>query len=1196
MFNTTSKVRYQANIIKRTVFFDEEHYRSQARIDRKEDAALHYLKNWKKTGFRASAYFDEDFYTKIYPDVKLSNENPLFHYVTYGWKEGRVPTSAFDRSGFLAAHKYINPEKSDPAACCIMLYGGFRWEKPEPSAIPEEQRPYSDVSLYIDERCRPYFDEMFYTSMYPDVARSAADPFLHYMTIGFKENRDPSPSFDTFYYRNKYLGYSAIQNPLIHYASSAHQNKIPVKPETSFILPVIPNSRNGTLSICVHVHCHYIDHLGEVCRGLTNFPGNTHVVFTVSGEADAIFVRNYLNQINCELESDVLVAPNIGRDIAPFIVTAAEIWTKFDLVLHLHSKESPHVSWGKLWREYLFDQLMGSAEVVDAIVSQFDSDNKLGVLYPDNFHYVKQFTLTNTNTENVDRTLKFLGINTFQRPYCNFGAGSMCWFRTSSLRLLTERISQDLFEEEDGQVDGTLAHALERVMPIAAKFTGFEVRSYTTLIRRSLGQPYPVPSREQRTPEVTDVWPRDTPRAALLPPVLLAPPSRAYNSARLDIHWVVPSFAEGAGGHMTIFRIIKLLEEFGHRQTVWLQNAGNLGNEIDARHKIESWYSRIGRGVNVLFLPADLRQLSGDVLVATDCWTAFPVSRAARFKERFYFVQDYEPDFHPAGSNRLIAEATYHLGFSALCAGPWLLSQMKSKGLWARQWDLCADHEIYYPGASVTSENNQKTQIAFYARPYTPRRAVELGFAALERLHFSGRNFNVHLFGEEDIVVNYNFPYKQHGILSHDKLAELYRSLDIGMVFSATNYSLIPLEMMACGLPVVELDVDSTRAVFQDGEVAFAEPTPNGIALTIEKLMIDAAARNRQRKKGLEFTASRSWETSARKIETAIKSRLSELNFVDISQVVQAAPAIKSPESVSVVIPTYNAGPEFRDVLEATSSQRCGYKFDVLVIDSESNDDTCQIAEDFRKSGVRLLQIPKSEFQHGRTRNLGVAMTEGDYICFLTQDARPANDSWLSSLISGFEFGSNIAGVTGRHRAYPHHGSFIARDIQGHFDNLSLLPRVIDFELGLPSLYFRGGVSWRMLSYFYSDNNSAISRRVWNCLPYPEIDWGEDQVWASLALGVGFQKAYVDDAVVYHSHRFAEPRLLNTAIIEGRFWAEEFGIRLHVDEISSIAAMNERDRAYARENGISASELSRRLRENELLVRGRVQGWKDSAP
>ena len=74
------------------------------------------------------------------------------------------------------------------------------------------------------------------------------------------------------------------------------------------------------------------------------------------------------------------------------------------------------------------------------------------------------------------------------------------------------------------------------------------------------------------------------------------------------------------------------------------------------------------------------------------------------------------------------------------------------------------------------------------------------------------------------------FEYEIKGVLSPINLAQLYRSSDFGCVFSGTNYSLVPLEMMACGIPVLEFDGQNTRQTYPDGSVIFAEPKPQAIA------------------------------------------------------------------------------------------------------------------------------------------------------------------------------------------------------------------------------------------------------------------------------------------------------------------------------------------------------------------------------
>ncbi|MBK3398719.1 glycosyltransferase [Methylobacterium ajmalii] len=675
--------------------------------------------------------------------------------------------------------------------------------------------------------------------------------------------------------------------------------------------------------------------------------------------------------------------------------------------------------------------------------------------------------------------------------------------------------------------------------------------------------------------------------------VPLRPRYRRHDPRSLNIHWIVPSFGSpGAGGHMSIFRMVRFLETFGHRQTIWLQNAVHFRDQAHAKSRIREWYQPIGDRVNVLFLPDDTRQLSGDVLIATDCWTAFPAATAAAFQERFYFVQDYEPAFYPAGEIQQIAELTYDFGFSCLAAGRWLQQLMEERGIWARAWDLAVDHDIYFPRPNIAAPS-QAIKIAFYARGYTPRRAVRLGIAALNDLAQRLPGIEVHLFGQDDLDVSeIQFPFVNHGILSSEGLSDLYRCSDIGIVFSATNYSLVPLEMMACGLPLVELDVPSTRAVFSGDEVSLAKPVPSAIAACIEALAKDPAKRAAQVAAGLTYVSGLSWETSARRVESALLERLEQVGSrpIDAGTVLARAPALVNRRKASIVIPSYNAGEAFGPVLDMLARQSCDFAYDVLVVDSGSRDQTCDLVRRYADRGIRLETIPNSEFQHGRTRNYAISQTEGEYVAVLTQDARPKDEHWLANLIGGFAMGPRVAGVIGRHEAYPEHDPFTRRDMKEHFDQLALISPVVDLDIGLPSWIHPGSVAWWATLMFYSDNNSAMARAVWQEIPYPEVEWGEDQVWAFEMLKLGFQKAYVDSAVVYHSHDFPTERQFSVSATEGAFWAEEFGLSLHPDEVGAITGMKHRDESYAMSRGISREALTRRLAQNNATVRGRQAG------
>src|SRR5438132_348867 len=105
------------------------------------------------------------------------------------------------------------------------------------------------------------------------------------------------------------------------------------------------------------------------------------------------------------------------------------------------------------------------------------------------------------------------------------------------------------------------------------------------------------------------------------------------------------------------------------------------------------------------------------------------------------------------------------------------------------------------------------------------------------------------------------FPYEQMGILSPPQLARLYSEATVGLCLSLTNFSLMPEEMLACGLPCVELAGVSAESIFgRDGSIDLAPLDPVAIADALERLLADPEHWQRRSQAGIRFVASHTWE------------------------------------------------------------------------------------------------------------------------------------------------------------------------------------------------------------------------------------------------------------------------------------------------------------------------------------------------
>jgi rhamnosyltransferase len=255
------------------------------------------------------------------------------------------------------------------------------------------------------------------------------------------------------------------------------------------------------------------------------------------------------------------------------------------------------------------------------------------------------------------------------------------------------------------------------------------------------------------------------------------------------------------------------------------------------------------------------------------------------------------------------------------------------------------------------------------------------------------------------------------------------------------------------------------------------------------------------------------------------------------------ASAITSePRPLSVVIPTWNGGPRFVELLAALARQDVDGGFQLVVVDSGSGDGTAQAAE---RAGALVLRIPQSEFQHGRTRNRAIAASSGAIVCLLTQDAVPLDAGYLRALASAYE-DPRVDAAYARQFPRPDCDPILAERLRRWSATRTerVLQQLVPGDAGASRARYDALAPLERLHACAFDNvASSVRRSSWMRTPFPELPFGEDVGFAKALLLAGGTIAFEPAARVEHSHRIDMLREFKRLYCDHRNLHAVFGLR-----------------------------------------------------
>ena len=231
--------------------------------------------------------------------------------------------------------------------------------------------------------------------------------------------------------------------------------------------------------VAIQAHIFYEDLINEIINKTNNIPVKYDLYITTDNYKKMIYIKNYTDKYSKSKNVFIKIVENKGRDILPFLIQFRDVLDKYKYFCHIHSKKTINkVDIGRKWRTYLYENLLGDSELISEILSDFENNDKLGFIYPENYYDIVRYTM---NTEYlIKESMNYLLNKLFPGyiigdNYFDFPAGDMFWGRSDAVKQI---FRLDLKNDIPNESNSNLLWAIERIWLFIVKLNGFFYKKY----------------------------------------------------------------------------------------------------------------------------------------------------------------------------------------------------------------------------------------------------------------------------------------------------------------------------------------------------------------------------------------------------------------------------------------------------------------------------------------------------------------------------------------------------------------------------------------------------------------------------------------------------------------------------------------------------------------------------------------------
>lgn len=650
--------------------------------------------------------------------------------------------------------------------------------------------------------------------------------------------------------------------------------RVPEEQDFAVAIPLSGQPQVASIDVvAVVAHVYYEELCDSLLAKIKNIPCRADLfVSTTSEEKKNAILSVFAGYSNGTVE--VRVFENRGRDIAAKFIGFADVYSRYRYFLHVHSKKTLHAgSRYTHWRDYLYEHLLGTVEIVQSNLALLNQPD-VGIVFAQHLPEVRESLNWGGNFERASQLLKHCGVILTQDMLLEFPSGSMFWGRSEAIQpILDLGLQFNDFEAEAGQIDGTLAHAIERsclyfaeskklrwvkVSAAATDQVAPRVEASYRNIQLAINQVH-TPLIESRlitataisnnyaglTPYLLSLSTVTKPRLNLLIPTIN--PAQTYGGVATAIE-VFKQLAEQLGGLFDL-RIIVLDSHIEPEVPSQLFPGFTL-EDVDPIDRENTKIIQPGLHRSHLQLP--IRE--NDIFLATAWWSAvlgfglldYQKNRFGKAPKLLYLIQDYEPSFYGWSMKWALAEGTYKRPSQTIAL---VNSEELYRSMRSQDYTFPNCFVLPYRLNETISKHLKVVEkekiLLIYGRPGVERNCTEIVIDALRlwqlRRPTEAAQWRIVSLGETyDLNYALNMPhFEVRGKATLEDYADLLSRASIGISLMISPHpSYPPLEMASAGIfTITNLYRGKDLRLRSDYICAIDRIDPEAVLTELEKIL-----------------------------------------------------------------------------------------------------------------------------------------------------------------------------------------------------------------------------------------------------------------------------------------------------------------------------------------------------------------------